>query len=570
METPSWPQVPGYVLLERLGEGASGEVWRARRDADGLQIALKVVRAGDDDLAGALREAGVLARVRHPHLLHLYDVVPVPDETGASTCLGLAVQLAGGGSLAQVLAARRHLTPGELVTLLVPLAGALEQLHAAGIVHGDVSPGNVLFLADGMPMLADVGVTRLVGEADRAVHGTDGMLAPETLEGFAPGPEADIYALGALAWWCLTGGTPGWVGTRPELADLVPDVPEGMRDLVLRAMSPEPEDRPEAQEVPALVLGLAEPEPIEVSPDADPGTGLTRRLRAVARAEHEAGVEASEGSRRWWGARRRTADPPRHRHPRAHRTERGRALTGLAPLGVILVLGLLAAVAAAGLVTGAGARTGVLSPAGSTTVAGVNSTAAASARAPTASTSPGSRRAPTATTPPASRRAPTAPTGRPSTNAGGSSRTQGDGSAPADPIPPDARAVVQSAVDARALAWRRTDPDLLGSGLAPDSPAMHADRAGLAEALRRGVAYDGVGFDVVDATVESVDGAPEPAFGVDGLDSARELRIRATVRSTAMSARTGAGAHTTTEASVDDVTLELRRTDHGWRIWSWQ
>ncbi len=540
MQMPRRPQVPGYVLLARLGEGASGEVWRARRDADGLLVALKVIRAGDDDLGDALREAGVLARVRHPHLLHLYDVVPVPDETGASTCLGLAVQLAAGGSLAQVLAARRHLTPGELVTLLVPLAGALQQLHGAGIVHGDVSPGNVLFLADGMPMLADVGVTRLVGESDRAVHGTDGMVAPETLEGFVPGPEADVYALGALAWWCLTGERPGWVGTRPELADLVPDVPEGMRDLVLRAMSPEPEDRPEAQEMAAQVLGLAEPEPIEVSPDSDPGTGLTRRLRAVARAEHEAGVQASDGHRRWWGARRRPADPPRHRHPQAHRPDRGRALTGLAPLGVILVLGLLAAVAAAGLVTGAGARTGIPAPAGSTSVAGV------------------------------SPKVPAAPTDGPSPTAAGPSRPESGGRAQEDLIRNDARKVVQSAVDARALAWSRTDLDLLGAGLAPGSPAMRADRAGLGEALRRGVAYEGVGFDVIDATVESVDGAAGPAVGVNALDSAQELRVQASVRRTAMSARTEDGARATAAATVDDVTLQLRRTDRGWRIWSWQ
>ncbi len=563
MQMSSWPQVPGYVLLERLGEGASGEVWRARRDADGLLIALKVIRAGDDDLAGALREAGVLARVRHPHLLHLYDVVPLPDESGASTCLGLAVQLAGGGSLAQVLAARRHLTPGELVTLLVPLAGALEQLHAAGIVHGDVSPGNVLFLADGMPMLADVGVTRLVGESDRAVHGTDGVVAPETLEGFVPGPEADVYALGALAWWCLTGVTPGWVGTRPELADLVPDVPERMRDLVLRAMSPEPEDRPEAQEVAAQMLGLAEPEPIEVSPDADPGTGLTRRLRAVARAELQASVQPCDGPRRWWG-RRRAVDSPRHRRPPGHRTDRGRAgsgrasatdrrraLTGLAPLGVILVLGVLAAVAAAGLVTGAGARTGVLSPAGSTSVAAVPSTAAR------------------------------APTDERLTKAAGPSRPSGSGRPQPDLIPtearavvivPEARAVVQSAVDARALAWSRTDPDLLRAGLAPGSPAMRADRADLGVALRQGVAYEGVAFHVIDATVESVDGTAGPAVGAGAgsLDSAHELEVKATVRRTAMSARTEAGPRTTAEATVDHITLQLRHTENGWRIWSWQ
>lgn len=533
MEMSSRPQVPGYVLLDQVGAGGHGEVWRARRDADDLLVALKVMTPGAGELAGALREAGVLARVRHPHLLHLYDVVPVPDGTGATSSLALAVQFAGGGSLAQVLSARHHLTPGELVTLLVPLAGALAQLHAAGIVHGDVAPGNVLFLTDGMPMLADVGVSRLVGESDRAVHGTDGMISPETLEGFLPGPEADIYAMGALAWWCLTGSTPGWVGTRPELADLVPDVPEGMRDLVIRTLSPEPEDRPDAQEVAGQVLGLADAEPIEVAPDVDPGISLTRRLRAVARVEHAAQVDPLH-ARRWWGARRGPANPPRHRLTRSLRRDRGAFLTGFAPLGVILLLGLLAAAVATVLVTGAGAESGTAARDG-----------------PVFATGPAYTTGPSPTT------------------AAGSTRPGAGGTGHADQNTTQAEAVVQRVVDARARAWSRTEPDLLDAGLAPGSPAMRADRVALREAVRRGVAYEGVGFRVVDATVDSVDSTGHPPMGAKEWASARRLRVAVTVQRTAISADTDAGEQATTDITVDDVTLELRRTDAGWRIWSW-
>jgi len=149
---PEPPQVPGYSLLEPIGSGATGRVWRARREADALLVALKIVDVPDGDVSSAMREAAVLSRVRHRHLIHLYDVLALPGADGRSASIALAVQLAGGGSLAQVLSGRGHLTPGELVTVVAPLAGALADLHRAGVVHGDLSPGNVLFLSDGMPM----------------------------------------------------------------------------------------------------------------------------------------------------------------------------------------------------------------------------------------------------------------------------------------------------------------------------------------------------------------------------------------------------------------------------------
>lgn len=537
---PSWPQVPGYVVLDPVGAGAGGQVWRARREADDLLVALKVVGVTGGGLDDALREAGVLARVRHPHVLHLYDVLPLPDEAGSPSRLALAVQLAGGGSLAQVLAARRHLTAGEVVTLLAPLGDALAQLHGAGVVHGDVSPANVLFLADGMPMLGDVGVARLVGELDRAVHGTDGMVAPEVLEGFHPGPEADVYALGALAWWCLTGEVPGWVGTRADLADLIPEVPEQMRELVQRAMSPEPEDRPEAQEVAAAVLTLADPEPIEVAPDADPAVGLTRRLRAAARKEPQARADGPAGAGRWWRRRRSRGRPARHRRGgQQPATGRSGLLAGRRSIVASLVL-LLAVAAVAALVVDRDASNG-----------GPVDTAR-----PAATADGGPTPEPPVPAPPRG----SAPAG--------SQEAAADTVIATTDAPPEAprvRATVQTLVQARATAWSRTDPDLLGAALAADSPALETDRAALAEAVRRNVAYDGLAFQVLEASLESVDGSVEAAK-----PAAQRLRVRATVRRDAMSAHTGSGELSTVPPRVDEITLELRRGEQGWRIWSWQ
>lgn len=210
------PQIPGYDVLGRIGVGSSAQVWRARRLADDLDVALKVVPTRPEQVSSALREAGILARVRHQHVIHLYAVLPVPGSGGRPGGVALAMELADGGALTDVLSAREHLTPGELVTICSPLAGALAELHRASVVHGDISPGNVLFRSDGMPLLADLGASRIAGERQAQTYGTDGMVAPEVLEGFEPSAESDVYALGALSWRCLVGEDRGGSGRGPS------------------------------------------------------------------------------------------------------------------------------------------------------------------------------------------------------------------------------------------------------------------------------------------------------------------------------------------------------------------
>ncbi len=520
------PVVPGYTLVHRVGAGASGEVWRARRQADDLLVALKIVPARDGDLGQALREAAVLSRVRHPHLLHLYDVLPLPDPDGRPASLGLAVQFAAGGSLAQVLEARRLLTAGELVTLVSPVAGALADLHRVGVVHGDVSAGNVVFLSDGMPMLADLGVSRLVGERLEEVHGTDGMVAPEVVEGFPPGPEADVYALGALAWLCLTGQQPGWVGTRHDLVDLAPEISEGIRELVQRCLAPEPEDRPEAEEVATVVLGLAQPEPIEVAPDADPGLSLTRRLRAAARADEEEDPVPQRGRRR--------GPLPRHRAARVRpgggdtRRRRGTMAAGALVVGVgVVVLAWTlgpAARAPADLVTAA-----TENPDAQTPDAG---TRGAETRGAEASPSPEPATVDALDDPP--------PT--------------------VDETIDEPVDTLQGLVDARAHAWESGDPEALAMALAARSPALAADSADLGEAAAAGVDYAGVEFTVVTAEVDS---AAQPTASGDA------VRLVGTVARAPLTVR-GPGGATQTGAAVHDVVWELRRMDNGWRIWSWE
>ena len=121
----------------------------------------------------AAREAGVLAGLDHPHVVRLHAATALADGT-----LALVLDLVDGGSYAAVVAARGHLHPGELVTALSPVSRAVAHLHALGVVHADLSPGNVLFTREGRPMVSDLGVARLFGERPETLHGDRGLHRP--------------------------------------------------------------------------------------------------------------------------------------------------------------------------------------------------------------------------------------------------------------------------------------------------------------------------------------------------------------------------------------------------------
>ena len=111
------------------------------------------------------REIRILSVLDHEHLVKARDVVRLDGVAGGR--LGLIMDYAAGGSLGQLVAGRGSLGPGETVTVLTPIAQALAYLHGQGFTHGDVSPGNVLFTAHGKPLLADLGVARMVADARR-------------------------------------------------------------------------------------------------------------------------------------------------------------------------------------------------------------------------------------------------------------------------------------------------------------------------------------------------------------------------------------------------------------------
>ncbi|MFT4124517.1 MAG: protein kinase, partial [Microbacteriaceae bacterium] len=139
--------IAGYRPLRRLGSGARCDVELGRDPGDGRLVALKVLRsAADADRFGAGVEA--LAAVRHPHLVALLDVGETDDGRGVAV-----LERLGPLSLATLLADRGALTAGEAVTVLAPVAAAVQQLHDAGVSHGAIGPAAVLFRADGAPAL---------------------------------------------------------------------------------------------------------------------------------------------------------------------------------------------------------------------------------------------------------------------------------------------------------------------------------------------------------------------------------------------------------------------------------
>jgi len=289
--------VPGMRCERLAGRGGGAAVYVVTEEATGRRFAVKVPRApaeaGGADLE---RELHVLRRVRHGHLVILHGSV----ETDRGR--GILMEYLPGGSAADLVAVRGPVDLGEAVTVLAPVASALAHLHALGIAHGDVSPANVLFTAEGLPKLGDLGLAGLVGVPGRA-GGTPGFAAPESAHGpvdAALHPERDVYALGALAWFLLTGRTPAPSRLRPPLSSLLPAAPEALSELIEECLAEEPSARPDAEAVARRLFAGVAPEPVRlggaVHPDAleDMATVQPPRGRRSGRIR---GVQGLSGRR---------------------------------------------------------------------------------------------------------------------------------------------------------------------------------------------------------------------------------------------------------------------------------
>lgn len=268
------PVIPGYTCSRLLGRGASATVWLAARNADGARFAVKYPDEGagkPQEVEQLLREARIVSAARHEHLVSIHELVKVPGSTeGAAAGIAVVMDYAPGGSLADVISARGKIGVGECVTVLTPMALALAHLHRQGIGHGDVSPGNVLFTAQGKPLLADLGLAGLLGERQQSLGaGTPGFTDPSWRSSSRPTdalqPARDIYSLAALGWYCLTGKAPEPARKRPPLTVLVPDVPKTLVGVLEAGLDLDAKARPTAKEFSAAIYRSAPPEPVDLA-----------------------------------------------------------------------------------------------------------------------------------------------------------------------------------------------------------------------------------------------------------------------------------------------------------------
>ena len=246
-----------FEVRSILGRGSMGTVFKAWDTKLERWVAIKTVRAGagmaefwDGDVVRALvSEAAMVARFNHPHVVSVYDV---QDATDAAY---IVMEFVDGVSL-EDLVHRVRLPPALAVPLLRALASALAAAHAVHVLHRDVKPGNVLLGRDGGIKLTDFGIASFVSaQMRRTLFGTPGYMPPETLRGKGFDPSGDLFALGAVAYRCLTGRSAFGGRTTSDvlmntlkgritpLREAAPDVPEELAAIVSSLLEPDPKKR---------------------------------------------------------------------------------------------------------------------------------------------------------------------------------------------------------------------------------------------------------------------------------------------------------------------------------------
>ncbi|GIE96386.1 serine/threonine-protein kinase [Paractinoplanes rishiriensis] len=243
-----------YRLDERIAGGGMGDVWRGTDEVLGRTVAVKILLPALLDEPGFAErfrgEARTMATINHPGVVDVYDY-------GSDQQLAfLVMEYVEGDALSRTLSRVGRLTPGRTMALVAQAADALQAAHANGIVHRDVKPGNLLVRPNGTLVLTDFGIARsaLVGQLTVAgsVLGTASYISPEQASGDVATPASDVYALGVVAYQCLSGHRPFDGATPMEIAmkhvrekprPLPSDIPPSVRAIVDRALSKDPTAR---------------------------------------------------------------------------------------------------------------------------------------------------------------------------------------------------------------------------------------------------------------------------------------------------------------------------------------
>ncbi|MFI5659210.1 serine/threonine-protein kinase [Streptomyces sp. NPDC051684] len=269
-----------YRLDESIGQGGMGRVWRAVDEMLDRRVAVKEMRIDGLDPEDArtrrertLREARATARIDHPGVVRVYDVVDEDER------LWIVMELVDGRSLEQILVEDGPLSADEVERIGLSLAGALRQVHAGGVLHRDIKPGNVLIERVGQRrvMLTDFGIAAIQDAKALTMVGmlvgSPDYMAPERVAGRPQGPPSDLWSLGATLCAALGGSSP--FSRETTLATLhavlyeeprLPPEPGRLGPLLAGLLAKEPQDRPDID----TVAGALTPAETPRTPEAPP------------------------------------------------------------------------------------------------------------------------------------------------------------------------------------------------------------------------------------------------------------------------------------------------------------
>ncbi len=301
-------EVPGYRLVRPIGHGGASTVYQAMQRSLERQVAVKVFEVADADAAARFEPlVRTNARLSHPNIASVHQI----GRTADGRLFHSMPFLVSAESSAHTLRTK----PLRIAAVLREVLDALGHAHRRGIVHGGIKPGNVLFDAQGHARLADFGIARCAAEMGLPHPAAESYQSPEQSRGQAPGQRSDLYSVGVLAWYLLTGTLP-FEGEDPVAVALahaeqpvprLPPMSHGWQDWIDRALAKAPEDRFQSAKEMADALSALDGRGIGTLPAARPHIRISKWT--VAFASSAVAVAALAG---WatWGRLRPPSVPP--------------------------------------------------------------------------------------------------------------------------------------------------------------------------------------------------------------------------------------------------------------------
>ncbi|WP_282694410.1 serine/threonine-protein kinase [Streptomyces sp. CC208A] len=260
-----------YRLGESIGRGGMGKVWRAHDEVLHRVVAVKELTAGRfvaeaDRLvlhARTQKEARAAARISHPGVVTVHDVLEHDDRPW------IVMQYVDGPSLADAVKEAGTIAPREAARVGLHVVGALRAAHAAGVLHRDVKPGNVLLARDGRVLITDFGIAAIEGDSTITrtgeLVGSIDYLAPERVRGGDPGPASDLWSLGATLYTAVEGASPfrrtSPISTMQAVVGEEPPHPANagpLASVIVALLRKDPEQRPRADEAERMLLDAME------------------------------------------------------------------------------------------------------------------------------------------------------------------------------------------------------------------------------------------------------------------------------------------------------------------------